>query len=223
MWCCHQNKCLACLLSFFVLFCFRLHFLWSACVFFFSPIFCSLQMAHAKTTENRTRELVEPATLFVQYRLRNVVKKSLRHPALFLPTLQSNPVHLTMFSDRATVHKRGRLRDQTAREMLSSEQSYAATLEEMVSVCCTNEPKQCTTVKMNTRQQHTFFGCFWNTAVRRPTESSSRHSIKNHFQEGYQHHLWECRGDHHNQPCFHRPSSTMRMCATTHLETKNRK
>ena len=74
------------------------------CSPFFSPlVFCSSfnQMAGAKTAEDQTKGLVEPATLFVQYRLRNVVKKSLRLPALFLLTLQTNPVHFTMFLSNA--------------------------------------------------------------------------------------------------------------------------
>lgn len=114
---------------------------------------------------------------------------------------QSCALH-DVFVERTTVHKRGRLRDQTAREMLTSEQSYAATLEEMVSVCGMKKPKQCTTAKTNTRPQHTCLGHFWDTAVRGTTESSSRHSRKDHFQKGNQHHLWECRRDHHNQPCL---------------------
>ena len=99
-------------------------------------------MADAKGTDSRTKELLEPATLFVQYRVRNVVKKSVRLPALFLTLFILFCAFHDVFAIYTTVHKRGRLRDQTAREMLTSEQSYAATLEEMVSVCGTNQTKQ---------------------------------------------------------------------------------
>ena len=117
---------------------FRLHFFGCECVFCFFLL--QDTMADAKGTDSRTKELLEPATLFVQYRVRNVVKKSLQLPALFshIPFTLFCTLH-DVFAIYTTVHKRGRLRDQTAREMLTSEQSYAATLEEMVSVCDTNQ------------------------------------------------------------------------------------
>ena len=65
------------------------------CVFCFVPL--QDTMADAKGTDNRTKELLEPATLFVQYRVRNVVKKSVRLPALFLTHPSPCSVPFTMF------------------------------------------------------------------------------------------------------------------------------
>lgn len=75
---------------------FRLHFFFVCeCVFCFVPL--QDTMADAKGTDSRTKELLEPATLFVQYRVRNVVKKSLQLPAPFLTLPSSCSVPFMMF------------------------------------------------------------------------------------------------------------------------------
>ena len=145
-------------------FVFRLlFFLLSVYVFFFSPTICLPQTTDGKHEDDKRLDKrvggASNSLCPVQAPQCCQEKFVTSSPFSSQTPFLSYALH-DVFVEHASVHKRGRLRDQTAREMLTSEQSYAATLEEVVSVCGTNKPKQCTSVKTNPRSQRTCFRVF---------------------------------------------------------------